>query len=102
MELCTFVTPSKVLKAINLIKIGVLWAWKNLWGYGKIILIKFGAWGRPGTGVMTIFESYVSAQIPNVEYFEYMEVYMPREVSHLFSPEISHRMPSESYLGTNF
>ena len=28
-----------------------------------------------------------------------MEVYRPREVSHLFSREISRRMPSESCLG---
>ena len=38
----------------------------------------------PGTRVMIIFVFYVSAQIPNVEYFEAYEVYKSRDVSHFF------------------
>ena len=32
----------------------------------------------------------------------FLEVYRPWEVAHLFSREISSRMPSESCLGTHF
>ena len=63
-------TPSKVLKTRNSIKIGVLWVWKNLWGYGRKVHAKFWPWGGPpGTRVMTIFVFYVSAQIPNIEVY---------------------------------
>ena len=63
-------TFPKVLKTFNLIKIGVLWVWKNLWGYGSKVHAKFWPWGIPWDRVMTIFVFYVSAQIPNIEYFE--------------------------------
>ena len=36
-----------MLKTLNLIKIGVLWAWKNLWGYGRKVHAKFWPWGTP-------------------------------------------------------
>ena len=93
-------TPQKVFKTFNLIKIGVLWVWKNLWGSGRKVHAKFWHGGPPGTRVMTMFVFYVSAQIPNIEYFEANEVYKSREVSHLFSHQIFFRMPSESCLGT--
>ena len=37
--------PPKPQKLINLIKIGSLWAWKNLWGYGRKVHAKFWPWG---------------------------------------------------------
>ena len=40
-------TPPKPEKLINLIKIGSLWAWKNLWGYGRKVHAKFRLWGIP-------------------------------------------------------
>ena len=42
-------------------------------------------WGLPGTRVKTIFGSYVSAQILNIEYYDVYEVYKSREVSSFFS-----------------
>ena len=63
-------TSPKVLKTLNLIKIGVVWVWKNLWGYGRKVHAKFWPWGNHWVQVMTIFVFYVSAQIPNIEYFE--------------------------------
>ena len=59
-------------------------------------------WGPPWIHFMTIFVFYVSAQIHNIEYFKANEVYKSREVSHLFSRQISRRMASESCLGTYF
>ena len=60
-----------------------------------------GHGGCPGIRFMTIFGSHVDPHISNIGY---MKVYeggcRPWEVSHLFSLEISHRMPSESCLGT--
>ena len=45
-----------------------------------------GHGGPPGTRVMTIFVSYVSAQIPNIEYFEvYGGLLAPGGISSLFS-----------------
>ena len=58
--------------------------------------------GPPGTRVMTIFGIYVNPQIPNIENFEAYEVYKSREVSNLFSHQITLRMPSELCLETNF
>ena len=49
---------------------------------------------------MTIFVFYVSTEISIIEFVEANEVYKSREVSHLFSHQISLRMPSESCLGT--
>ena len=53
-------------------------------------------WGPTGTPFMTIFVCYVNPQIPNIEHFEANEVYKSRKVFHLFSHQISVRMPSES------
>ena len=61
-----------------------------------------GHGGPPGTRVMTIFAFYVNPQAPNIEYFQANEVYKSREVSHLFSHQISCRMASESCLETCF
>ena len=59
-------------------------------------------WGPHMTRVMTIFGIYVNPPIPNIEKFQLYEVYKYREVSHLFTHQISFRMPPESCLGTNF
>ena len=59
-------------------------------------------WGPPGTAFMTIFVFYVNSQMSNIEKNEAYEVYKSREVSHLFSHQISRRMPSESCLGIYF
>ena len=59
-------------------------------------------WGPPGTPFMTIFGSYISAQISNIAQFEVYEVYKSRGASHFFSHQISRRMPPESCLGTHF
>ena len=85
-----------------LIKFGVL-------GYNKMFgdmvaryMINSDPWGPPVTTFIIIFVFYVNPQIPNIEYFEANEVYKSREVSHLFSHQISLRMLSESCLGTHF
>ena len=45
-----------------------------------------GHGGPPGTRVMTIFVFYVSAQIPNIEYFEvYGGLQAPGGISSFFS-----------------
>ena len=44
LGLCIVMTPPKPSKTINLIKIGVLWAGKNLWGYGRKVHAKFWPW----------------------------------------------------------
>ena len=38
-------TSPEVLKPINLINFAPLWACQNIWGHGKIILVKIGPWG---------------------------------------------------------
>ena len=77
--------PPKVVKTFNLIKIGVLWKWKNLWGYGRKVHAKFWSWGSRGTRVMTIFVFYVSDQIPSIEYFEvYGGLQAPGGISSFF------------------
>ena len=59
-----------MLKTVNLIKIGVLWVWKNLWGYCRKVHAKFWPWGTRWDPSYDHFVFYVSAQIPNIEYFE--------------------------------
>ena len=61
-----------------------------------------GHGGPPGTPFMTIFVFYVSIPIPNIQQVEVYEVYKSREVSHLFSYQISRRMPPGSCLETHF
>jgi hypothetical protein len=39
--------PKNIKKLVNLIKIGSLLAWKNLWGYGRKVHAKFCPWGTP-------------------------------------------------------
>ena len=63
---------------------------------------KYNPGGPPGAQFMTVFGIYVSTPIPNIEKFEVYEVYKSREASHLFSHQISRRMPAESCLETNF
>ena len=79
-------TPPKVFKTFNLIKIGVLWVWKNLGGMVGRCMPNSGHGGPPGTRVMTIFVFYVSAQIPNIEYFEvYGDLQAAGGISSFFS-----------------
>ena len=40
-------TPLDPSKPFILIKIGALWAWQNLWGYGRKVHAKFWLWGMP-------------------------------------------------------
>ena len=40
-------TPNKCLKMLNLINFDPLWAWQNLWGYGRKVHAKFWPWGKP-------------------------------------------------------
>ena len=51
MGLCTddaLLWPTqKCLKIFNLINFDPLWAWQNLWGYGRIFLTKFWPLGTP-------------------------------------------------------
>ena len=44
MGFCNIITPKKLF---DLVKIGFLWAWKNLWGYGRKVHAKFWPWGMP-------------------------------------------------------
>ena len=37
--------PKNLQKLFDLIEIGILWAWKNLWGYGRKVHAKFWPWG---------------------------------------------------------
>ena len=62
-----------------------------------------GHGGPPGTRVMTIFVFYVSAQIPDIEYFDvYGGLWALGGISYIFSREIYRRMAPESCLGTHF
>ena len=47
------------------------------------------------TLVMTIFGFFVNPPIPNIEKIQAYEAYKSREVSHLFTHQISFRMPPE-------
>ena len=40
-------TPKNSLKMLNLINFERLWAWQNLWGYGRKVHAKFWPWGTP-------------------------------------------------------
>ena len=83
-------TRTKVLKTFNLIKIGVLWVWKNLWGYGRNVYAKFWPWGTPLGPELLPFFLYVSAQIPNIEYFEvYGGLQALGGISSLFSSNLT-------------
>ena len=57
--LCILWPPKKCLKMFNLIKIGALWAWQNLWGYGSMILTKFWPLGSPWDPSYEHFRSHV-------------------------------------------
>ena len=95
-------TPPKVLKTLNLIKIGALWVWKNLWGYGRKVHATFWPWGTPWDPSYFIFVFSVRAQIPNIEYFEvYGGLHALGGISSFFSLSF----PSNgvrSCLGTDF
>ena len=42
---CKFQTPQKLQKLQYLIDFDTLWAWQNLWGYGRKVHAKFWPWG---------------------------------------------------------
>ena len=63
---------------------------------------KYSLGGPHGTPFMTILGIYVSPPIPNIEKFDVYEVYKSGDASHLFSHQISCRMPPVSCLETNF
>ena len=56
-------TPLDPSKPFILIKIGALWAWQNLRGYGRKVHAKFGPWGMLWDP--TIFVSHVATQRAN-------------------------------------
>ena len=63
-----------------------------------------GHGGPPGTRVMTIFVFYVSAQIPNIEYFEvYDGLQAPGGISSFFSCNFTSNavriMSGDAFLG---
>ena len=58
--------------------------------------------GPHTTPFMTIFGIFFNPPNPNIAKFQLYEVYEYREVSHLFTHQISFRMPPESCLETNF
>ena len=66
-------TPQKPQKLLNLIKIVSLWAWKNLWGYGRKVHAKFWTWGMPWDPIYTIFEFHVDPPISNIGYMKVYE-----------------------------
>ena len=66
-RIINFYEPPKVLKTFNLIKIGILWAWKTFAGMVGRCMPNSGHGGPLGTRVMTIFVFYVSAQITNID-----------------------------------
>ena len=42
-------TPQNFQKLLNLINFDPAWACQNIWGHGRIILVKFGGFGMPGS-----------------------------------------------------
>ena len=57
-------TLQKCLKPFNLIKIGSLWARKNVRGYGRKVHAKFWQWGMPWD---KIYDHVGSMLPPNVQ-----------------------------------
>jgi len=43
----SYAPPKNLQPLLNLIKFGSLWAWKNLWGYGRKVHAQFWPWGTP-------------------------------------------------------
>ena len=79
MGLCTFMTPQKMLKTLNLIKIGSLWAWQNLWGYGRKVHAKFWPWGMPWD---LIYDHLAPMLPPNVQILIH-EIFLTWPYGHL-------------------
>ena len=61
-----------------------------------------GHGGPHMTPFMTIFVFFVNPPIPNIEKTQLYEVYKYRGVPHVFTHQISFRLPPESCLGTHF
>ena len=58
-------TPLEPSKHFILIKIGPLWAWQNLCGYGSNVHAKFWSWGMPWDPSYDNFRSRVATQREN-------------------------------------
>ena len=56
-------TPQKVLKTLNLINFEPLWAWQNLWGYGRKVHGKFWSWGMPWEQIYDHLGAMLSANL---------------------------------------
>ena len=81
-----FYDPPKVVKTINLLKLGSSGHGKTFGGMVARCMPNSGHGEPPGTRVMTIFAFNVSAQIPNIEYFEvYRGLQAPGGISSFFS-----------------
>ena len=66
-------TPQKPQKLFNLIKIGSLWAWKNLRGYGRKLHAKFWPWGTPWDLIYDHF--WVLCQHSNFQYWIFWSIW---------------------------
>ena len=56
-------TPLDPSKPLILIKIRPLWAWQNLWGYGRKVHAKFWPWGMPWDQSYDHFTSHVATNV---------------------------------------
>ena len=59
-----------MLKTIYFHDCWVLWAWQNLWGYGRKVHAKFWLWGMPWEPSYDNFVPYVGPHFPNIGDFE--------------------------------
>ena len=62
--------PKNLQKPLIQLKLGSFGCKKTFGGMVLRCMPKYGSGGPPGTSFMTIFGFYVSAQIPNIDYFE--------------------------------
>ena len=60
-----YMTPLDPSKLAILIKIGFLWAWQNLWGYGRKVHAKFWLWGMAWGPSYDHFRTHVATQRAN-------------------------------------
>ena len=55
--------PKNLQELLNLAKIGSLWAWKNLWGYGRKVHAKFWPWGMSWDPIYDHLGPMLSAKV---------------------------------------
>ena len=55
--------PLDLSKPIILIETGPLWAWQNLWGYGRKVHAKFWPWGMPWHPIYDHLGPMLSAKV---------------------------------------